>query len=73
MIVIDGRMFEDDLCWGVFRKGNSGHFLAPMSEGEDAVFVTQEEAKAWRDSNLRSGRIAPVRFGSFGWEEMGSK
>jgi hypothetical protein len=59
----------DEQMWGVFRRGMSGADLAPMDEGEDAVFMTRDEANAWRDSNLRSGRVAEILWTNYGWME----
>lgn len=59
----------DEQMWGVFRKGMSGADLAPMDEGEDAVFMTRDEATAWRDANLRSGRVAEILWTNYGWME----
>lgn len=69
MVTINGRIFEDELCWGVFPEGHEGCDLASMDEGEDAVFMTQGNASEWCNKNLRNGRVATVRLGSFGWEE----
>lgn len=59
-----------DSMWGVFRRGRGGSDLAAMQpDGEDAVFATEEDAKAWQSEFATHGRVAEIVWTNFGWME----